>query len=127
MDNFDSAMLEAGATYADINTKAYNRIKAAIQGHPEIVIGESLGDAMKEAANLVKALEQQCGNARETYISDTNLKNAVASFNATLNMVKNTFGLEAMTEAVICKAIEAGSYIGYRAIMGEAVPNGKRY
>lgn len=126
-DKFDNAMIDAGATYTDISTKAYQRVKLALAKNPEIIIGENLGDAMQAAAELAKALKQQCGAAKDIYISDTTLQNAVASFTATLRAVQNTFGKESMTEAVICKAIEAGSYIGYRAIMGEAAQPAKRY
>lgn len=126
-DALDRAFMASGVTNNDIITKAYERTKAAVLKNPDIIIGETFGGALNEAAKWSKALKEQCGAAKESYIDDRDLKNAVACFNATLNMVKNTFGEENMTEAVICKAIEAGSYLGYRAIMGEAVSNGKRY
>lgn len=127
MDTFDKAMTDAGVTSADIYTKAYERVKKAIQDNPEIIIGESLGDALKEAATISEALKKQTSGARLEYISNRDLVDAVACFANTLKVTQGIFGPEAMTESVICKAIEAGSYIAYRAIMGEASTPGKRY
>lgn len=120
LSGMDNAMMEAGVTYNDIQTKAYERVKKALQNNPDIIIGENLSDALKEAQRWASILKDQVTNAKLEFIDDNKTRDAVACFNATINMVKATFGEEKMTESVICKAIEAGSYIGYRVIMGEA-------
>ena len=126
-DQLDRAFIEAGVTQNDITTRAYARVKEAIAEHPDIIIGETFGDALKEAARLTETLKKQCGTARENAIADRDRRDAVNCFSAALHMVRETFGAEAMTEAVICKAIEAGSFIAYRAIMGEAAQGGRKY
>lgn len=54
------------------------------------------------------------------WITDSKSANAVLSFRLTLEAVKQVFGEENMTVDVMNKAIEAGSYIGWRSVMGEA-------
>ncbi len=122
MDELDKAMSAAGVSANDRNTKAYERIKQAIKGNPEIIIGADLGESLTEAAKLARKLDALSTGTNIRYIDDSDIRNAVAAFNTTLNITQTVFGKENMTEAVICKAIEAGSYIAYRAIMGEAQP-----
>ena len=126
MDEFDKAMSAAGVSTNDRNTKAYERIKQAVKANPEIIIGAELGESLVKAAELARKLELLSEGTNISYIDDRDIRNAVAAFNSTLGITKNIFGEENMTEAVICKAIEAGSYIAYRSISGEA-PQGKRY
>jgi hypothetical protein len=127
MDEIDKAMSAAGVSTNDRNTKAYERIKQAIKGNPEIIIGAGLGESLVKAAELAHKLDVLSEGTNVRYIDDRDIRNAVAAFNTTLNITKDIFGEDKMTEAVICKAIEAGSYIAYRAIMGEASTPGKRY
>lgn len=125
-DGLDAAFEKAGVTANDRNTNAYNHIKVALKEHPEIVIGEDLGDTLKRAALINAELKKQIGTAREALIMDSKLRDAINGFGATIRAVQDVFGEENMTEAVICKAIEAGSFIGYRTIMGEAANGGRR-
>jgi 3-phosphoglycerate kinase len=127
IDDLDIALSSAGVTTNDRNTKAYERIKKAIKDNPEIIIGSDLGEALANAAKMAKELKVLSTGTNIKYIDDKDIRNAVAAFNTTLNVTKDVFGEKNMTEAVICKAIEAGSYIAYRAIMGEAAAPSKRY
>ena len=126
-DYMDKVFSEAGLTDAQMTTNTYRAIKQVVQDRPDVVIGTELGQAMKEAAALANELKARKSDALMRYISDSDLKNAVACFNSTLTITQEVFGEENMTEAVICKAIEAGSYIAYRAIMGEAQQPSRRY
>ena len=67
---------------------------------------------------------------KEYGINDRSTKDAVMAFANVLRIVKDIFGEERMSENVMQQAIEAGSYIGYRSIMGEAAqkyaPNSRR-
>ena len=125
MDELDKSMSLAGVSTNDRNTKAYERIKQAIKNNPEIIIGSELGEALIKAAELARKLDVLSTETNISYIDDRDIRNAVAAFNTTLNITKNIFGDDKMTETVICKAIEAGSYIAYRSIMGEAAPQRK--
>jgi sulfite reductase alpha subunit-like flavoprotein len=126
-DYMDKVFSEAGLTDAQMTTNTYRAIKQVVQDRPDVIIGTELGQAMKEAAALANELKARKSDALMRYISDSDLKNAVACFNSTLTITQEVFGEENMTEAVICKAIEAGSYIAYRAIMGEAQQPSRRY
>jgi sulfite reductase alpha subunit-like flavoprotein len=126
-DYMDKVFSEAGVTDAQMTTNTYRAIKQVVQDRPDVIIGTELGQAMKEAAALANELKARKSDALMRYISDSDLKNAVACFNSTLTITQEVFGEENMTEAVICKAIEAGSYIAYRAIMGEAQQPSRRY
>jgi len=127
-DCMDKVLQEAsGLTDAQMASGAYRAIKQMLEDRPDIIIGADLGGAMREAAELAKELKARKSDALMRYISDSDLKNAVACFNSTLTITQEVFGEENMTEAVICKAIEAGSYIAYRAIMGEAQQPSRRY
>lgn len=126
-DATDKAFIEAGLDSRIVETKTYQNIKKILSKSPDIIVGETLGDAMKEAWALADELKTKTSDALMRYISDTDLKNAVACFNSTLTITQDVFGEKNMTEAVICKAIEAGSYIAYRAIMGEAQQPARRY
>ena len=57
---------------------------------------------------------------KEYGINDRSTKDAVMAFANVLRIVKDIFGEERMSENIMLQAIEAGSYIGYRTIMGEA-------
>lgn len=120
VDTTDKAFIDAGLDSRVVETKTYQNIKKILSDNPDIIIGETLGGAIKEAWALADELKVRTSDALMRYISDHDLKDAVACFNSTLTITKEVFGEEKMTEAVICKAIEAGSYIAYRAIMGEA-------
>jgi hypothetical protein len=125
-DSTDKAFIDAGLDSRVVETKTYQNIKKILKDNPDIIVGETLGDAMKEAWSLADELKARTSDALMRYISDTDLKNAVACYNSTLTITKEVFVEENMTEAVICKAIEAGSYIAYRAIMGEAATSYRR-
>ena len=129
-DTFDEAMAKEGINGTMRKSTAYLAVKRAILKHPEYFvgmdIGEDLGSAMTEAANLCDALRKQHGVCVDDYIHNEANRDAVRVFNSTLHIVQNTFGADKMTDEVIKKAIEAGSYMAYRSIMGEAVPPSNR-
>lgn len=60
-------------------------------------------------------------------IENRDLIDGLLAMEVVLQAVKDIFGEEKTTPEVICKAIEAGSYLGYRNIMGQAATNVKRY
>lgn len=54
----------------------------------------------------------------DEYIEDSKVRDAVNMYQLMLKATKETFGDENMTENVIIKAIEAGSFGAWRSIMG---------
>ena len=119
MDRFDEAMKEYGINgQAMKNSTVYPQIKEIIQGHPtvlEALVGTEL-DKIEEAVRNAR----EYTNPEVVYINNRDTRDAVMAFANVLRVVKDIFGEENMTEAVMMQAIEAGSYIGYRSIMGEA-------
>lgn len=129
-DSLDKVFENAGVSDNQMTSQTYKTIKQIVAEHPEILISRVCGNldsAIERAVSLTDELGARTSDALMRYISDTDLKNAVACFNSTLTITQEVFGEENMTEAVICKAIEAGSYIAYRAIMGEAQQPSRRY
>lgn len=109
----------------NLERAAYERIKKVFSDNPELAsecVGEDLGCTIKQARLLADELKTKNADQLMRYIRDEKTRDAVAAFNATLTVTQDVFGKENMTESVICKAIEAGSYVAYRAIMGEATP-----
>lgn len=129
-DSLDKVFEAAGITENQMTSQSYRTVKQVIQEHPEILISRVCGDlddALESAVRLKDELKARTSDALMRYISDSDMRNAVACFNSTLTITKEVFGEENMTETVMCKAIEAGSYIAYRAIMGEAQQPSRRY
>lgn len=99
--------------------------------------GQTVTSAAKDAKDqLEKAIETAYGLMRTDVFEwartasvwgDRKNTDAVLTFRLTLEAVKQVFGENNMTENVIIKAIEAGSFIGYRSIMGEAAQAARRY
>lgn len=119
MDRFDEAMKEYGINGSAMkNSTVYPQIKEIIQEHPtvlEALVGTEL-DKIEEAVRHAR----EYTNPEVVYINDRSTRDAVMAFANVLRIVKDIYGEERMSENVMLQAIEAGSYIGYRSIMGEA-------
>ena len=118
MDQFDEAMKEYGIKGTAANSPVYKAMKDVIKEHPtvlESLIGTEL-DKVEEAVRRVRLYT----NPEVVDIRDINTRDAVMAFANVLRIVKDIFGEERMSENIMLQAIEAGSYIGYRTIMGEA-------
>lgn len=77
-----------------------------------------LDHALKIAQAERDDLKAQTAGLKDMKISSPETKDAVMAFTATLNATKEIFGTEAMTSDVIVAAINAGSYMAWRSIMG---------
>lgn len=60
--------------------------------------------------------------ASQQVITDEKAKNALLVYRGVLEMTADVFGKERMTDAVMCGAIEAGSYAMWRTVMGGKFP-----
>lgn len=116
---FDKLMVQRGLSATYMKSESYNKIKQTFIDKPEIIFAEFLNDEFKRGEELLEALKKQ-RTSDVRLIKNTDTVDSVIAFKTVLNAVKETLGEENMTEAVMCKAIEAGSYIGYRSIMGQA-------
>lgn len=77
-----------------------------------------LEDAIKKAEVIQTSVEKQNKLIAQGHILDGRTCDAVSAFRAVISATQDVFGEENMTEAVIVAAIEAGSYMGWRSIMG---------
>jgi hypothetical protein len=126
-DDFDKAMLENGLTNQQLLTAAYDAVKKIVTNHPEIPLNATLPEKISEAGRVCELLSQYIATGKLSMISDRDTIDALLCFQYAIKAVKEVFGEENMTTEVMCKAIEAGSYLGYRSIMGEASKPTKRY
>jgi hypothetical protein len=76
---------------------------------------ESIDSRYKRVEDLLAQTEI---SARSTAITDQAIINSVNAFDRILEIVIDRFGEQNMSDAVMCKAIEAGSYCAWRSIMG---------
>ena len=74
---------------------------------------DAIGAAQIEKQDLIN----QTSRLGEMKIRNADVKDAVLAYSEVLKATKGIFG-ESMSAEVMCKAIEAGSYIAYRGIMG---------
>lgn len=79
---------------------------------------ESLCKSVEEAEKTKRWIEGQQKLIAQCHILDARTCDAVAAFRTVIKAVQDVFGEENMTEAVMVAAIEAGSYMGWRSIMG---------
>lgn len=77
-----------------------------------------LSQTIEKAETAQKNVDKQQKLIEQGYIMDAKTCDAVAAFRTVIKTVQDVFGEENMTEAVIIAAIEAGSYMGWRSIMG---------
>lgn len=81
-------------------------------------IQRELSDKIEAAKDTCDELRTQMNGARNVKINNPETRDAVMAFAATLNATKEIFGAEAMSGDVIVAAINAGSYMAWRSIMG---------
>ena len=120
---FDRVMAEHGLSATYLKSISYQKVKEAFIDKPEVVFAEFLDDEFKRGEELLGKLKKY-RTTDVNLIKSPDTVDSVIAFNAVIKSVQDTFGEEKMTEAVMCKAIEAASYLGYRTIMGQAVSNG---
>ncbi len=76
----------------------------------------------KRVAEYEKKLELADKAISEHVIEDVAVKDGLLAYKSILESTKSVFGEEKMTEAVICRAIEAASYGMWRSVMGPKDP-----
>ena len=91
---------------------------------------QRLVNAQKQMAEVKEAIGGYKESTKSSVIEDSRLKDAILLYRNILYLTKDIFGEENMTEAVMIKAIEAGSYGLWRGVMGgkfeEAPERGKK-
>lgn len=104
-------------------------IKAA--GGDEISEIETIEEKADTAKHFISGLEDRTNrvfkqikqmqttlDAQTDVINDKPTRNGLAAYRTMLEATRDVFGESQMTEAVICKAIEAASYGMWRSVMG---------
>lgn len=87
---------------------------------------DALNSAILRADEALQDLKSQTAGICDAKINSAETKDAVAAYTATLRATKELFGAEAMTESVIMAAINAGSYMAWRSIMGPKEADGAK-
>lgn len=97
-----------------------------------VAAGDMLDDGCLQAGPKAAALQRAIDSARATqeeiraqikgleglHIGDERTRDAVLAYRATIEATQAVFGEANMTEAVMVAAINAGSYMGWRSIVG---------
>lgn len=104
------------AVSADALGKANGEIRVNIRKAEED--NERLGRAIAEAGRQLDDLRKQTAGIKDAKINSPELRDAVMAFAATINATQEIFGKDNMTQDVIVAAVNAGSYIAWRGIMG---------
>lgn len=86
----------------------------------------SLESMIAQAKREANDLREQVGVVQDSKITDPASKDAVRVYAATLNATKEVIGEGNLTPEVIISAIEAGSYMAWRSIMGPKEPEGPK-
>ena len=96
--------------------KANGDVKTSIANAAENnrLLQITINDSKKQLADL----EAQTAGIKDAKINSPETRDGVMAFAATLNAVKQIFGQENITPDVMVAAINAGSYIAWRGIMG---------
>ena len=105
--------LDSAADKLDSLNKTY-----AILREREERSEKSLDSAILRANDALNELKAQTAGICDVKINNAETKDAVAAYTATLRATKEIFSEENMTEKVMIAAINAGSYMAWRSIMG---------
>ena len=79
---------------------------------------KQLDSAILRAHDALNELKAQTAGICDVKINNAETKDAVAAYTATLRATKEIFSEKNMTENVMIAAINAGSYMAWRSIMG---------
>ena len=77
-----------------------------------------LDGKIKYAESVCAAKDVEIRAIQAGFINDNALKDAVAAYRAVLQSTVEVFGADKLTSEVMAEAINAGSYIAWRGIMG---------
>jgi hypothetical protein len=77
-----------------------------------------LEKAITDAERQLDDLKKQTAGIKEAKINSPETRDAVMAYAATLNATREIFGADSITPEVMVAAINAGSYIAWRGIMG---------
>lgn len=135
-------MAERGATEQQLNAKVVNMVeeamtddavtssataKAMVAGLVKSVeradakadaLARGVGRLEDRYGKVLALLEEAERDARGAVIHSEQVKDGVLAFRKVLEAVRETFGEDRMSDAVMCAAIEAASYGMWRAVMG---------
>lgn len=119
---------------SDKETSKY-RIELNPDGIRELLSDETIRKCLEEQTNKITDVAnaqvkhdktskpKHIGYVTTTAISNPAIQDGVNAFTQILKAVRDTFGEENMTEAVMCSAIAEGGYAFWRSVMGGKYPD----
>ena len=78
-----------------------------------------------DVSSITDAVDNFVDANKQKVVEDPRTKDAILAYQQMLTITQSIFGKENMTEAVMVKAIEAGSYGFWRSVMGGKFDNDK--
>lgn len=127
VDLIERAMLDGEVSVSETAAEQIRILGKRVDAAAEVVrIAELKADGVtreleefdRRARDVLDLLNQAEVAADQVSIGDPAITDGLVAFERMLVAVRDTFGQPAMTDAVICAAIEAGSYGMWRSIMG---------
>ena len=86
---------------------------------------DKLGVMKSDVAEVYSAVDNFVDANKQKIVEDPRTKDAILAYQQMLTITQSIFGEENMTEAVMVKTIEAGSYCFWRSVMGGKFENDK--
>lgn len=119
MSDLKTVLKAMGATTQNLSSPVVAYCEKALAENKDFVAGISEARAdeiinrVKEARTSLEKIEKAIAGG----IINRDVADAAIAYRMVLETTKNVFG-DDCTQDVICKAIEAGSYVAWRGIMG---------
>lgn len=88
-------------------------------------MGYELNDMKSCVEEVYGAVNNFVDANKQKVVEDPRTKDAILAYQQMLTITQSIFGEENMTEAVMIKTIEAGSYCFWRSVMGGKFENNK--
>ena len=124
---------DAGIVSETANEYAKN-LQAEMREHRNAVVelkksltymNDKITRMKSDVASITDAVDNFVDANKQKVVEDPRTKDAILAYQQMLTITQSIFGEENMTEAVMVKAIEAGSYGFWRSVMGGKFDNDK--
>lgn len=113
-------MTDEEITTSDTAKEAINELKSKVNQAEKKIdnFARGIGRIEDRYIKVQELLDTYEAGTKEKVITDESIINSINAFGRMLEMVKEVFGEEHMTDAVICAAITEAGYGVWRSIMG---------
>lgn len=86
-------------------------------------IQANISNMEKDVSAVNDSVKDFVKGNKDKVVEDKKLKDAILAYHQILAITIDSFGADKMTEGVMVKAIEAGSYAFWRSVMGGKYPD----